>query len=119
MSNVKYELKPNPTTTLDVVLTSTDDAGNTTNIVIPMRLISEINTEIDKAVYYREDVLKMMETYIMNKKFPESARNDEKLISSIVDSYAHYRQDAEGDDCGMTWDECLVAAFVDHIAIKR
>ena len=112
MSDVKYKLKENPETTLDVILTSTTD-NKLTTITVPMQLIAEINGEIDKRIYYREDVLRFLRNKIASSDIPETVLSDESCIAALVDAYAEYRNDAEGDTEGMNWYECLFAAYID------
>jgi hypothetical protein len=112
MSDVKYKLKENPETTLDVILTSTTD-NKLTTITVPMQLIAEINGEIDKRIYYREDVLRFLQNKIASGDIPETVLSDESCIATLIDAYAEYRNNAEGDTEGMNWYECLFAAYVD------
>jgi hypothetical protein len=112
MSDVKYKLKENPETTLDVILTSTTD-NKLTTITVPMQLIAEINGEIDKRIYYREDVLRFLQNKIVSGDIPETVLSDESCIATLIDAYAEYRNNAEGDTEGMNWYECLFAAYVD------
>lgn len=112
MSDVKYKLKENPETTLDVILTSTTD-NKLTTITVPMQLIAEINGEIDKRIYYREDVLRFLRNKIASGDIPETVLSDESCIAALIDAYAEYRNDAEGDTEGMNWYECLFAAYID------
>lgn len=112
MSDVKYKLKENPETTLDVILTSTTD-NKLTTITVPMQLIAEINGEIDKRIYYREDVLRFLRNKIANGDIPETVLSDESCIAALIDAYAEYRNDAEGNTEGMNWYECLFAAYID------
>lgn len=112
MSDVKYKLKENPETTLDVILTSTTD-NKLTTITVPMQLIAEINGEIDKRIYYREDVLRFLQNKIASGDIPETVLSDESCIATLIDAYAEYRNNAEGDTEGMNWYECLFAAYID------
>lgn len=112
MSDVKYKLKENPETTLDVILTSTTD-NKLTTITVPMQLIAEINGEIDKRIYYREDVLRFLRNKIASGDIPETVLSDESCIAALIDAYAEYRNDAEGNTEGMNWYECLFAAYID------
>ena len=112
MSDVKYKLKENPETTLDVILTSTTD-NKLTTITVPMQLIAEINGEIDKRIYYREDVLRFLRNKIASGDIPETVLSDESCITALIDAYAEYRNDAEGDTEGMNWYECLFAVYID------
>lgn len=112
MSDVKYKLKENPETTLDVILTSTTD-NKLTTITVPMQLIAEINGEIDKRIYYREDVLRFLRNKIASGDIPETVLSDESCIAALIDAYAEYRNNAEGDTEGMNWYECLFAAYID------
>ena len=112
MSDVKYKLKENPETTLDVILTSTTD-NKLTTITVPMQLIAKINGEIDKRIYYREDVLRFLRNKIASGDIPETVLSDESCIAALIDAYAKYRNDAEGDTEGMNWYECLFAVYID------
>ena len=71
----------------------TDDNAT---VSVPFVQIDLINKDIDKNVYYRNDVICGIEDMIASGDLPDEALSDESYITAVLDYYARLREDDHG-----------------------
>lgn len=92
---------------MQIAVKNTDEGyeltiGNTTISGLTNEDIRDLDYKLN-LTWYKGDV----ENYISEKEIQLS----EEAFDEVLHCYADLRQDNDGDEYGMTWDECLKEAF--------
>lgn len=107
---LSYKIKRNSKTTCDVIFTQ-DTNNKKVSITVPLHTFRAASNDIDRLIYYREDVVREIELRVEDSALPKTALKNTKYIDAVTEQYSDYREDAEGDADGMNWRDCLYTAF--------
>ena len=99
------------TYTIDINNKTVTINDGTSTMTVPVRFIEEISNNLDKNLYYANDVKTELEKRIKNGSIPEILHDNKEFFEDILDDYAERRVDAEGDSWGDSWEVCLETAF--------
>lgn len=94
-----------------VVIIEHKENDKVNSMTIGINFFLELDREINKKIFYKEDVISFLENELENENISEDLLYNDKYIDAITELYEEKRFNSDGGDIAVPWTMCLIEAY--------